>query len=75
MHIQPLGKQTSRITLKNERKRSDLAKLDGVIVEADRVYFPDSMTSIIQTMERAKLTPEEIKEREQKTPVQTSLFD
>lgn len=52
MHVQPLGKQTSRIIVKSERTRADLAKLAGVTVDGERVIFPDSMARLVLSIER-----------------------
>jgi hypothetical protein len=68
MHIQPLGKQTSRIIVKSERKREILAKLEGVRVLGEKVYFPDALARIVESIEKKA-----IKEKGAE-PTQTDLF-
>lgn len=68
MNIQPIGKGLNRITVKSERKRAALAKIPGVQIQDNRVYFPDSMTNLIKSTEKGKKQPVIL-------PVQTSLFD
>jgi hypothetical protein len=39
-HIQPIGKNLSRLTVKSERTRAKLSKLPGAIVDGQRVIVP-----------------------------------
>ncbi|MCR4331054.1 MAG: hypothetical protein NUV49_04225 [Patescibacteria group bacterium] len=57
MQIQPIGKSMLRVTVKSESRRKKYGKIPGVIVQGDRVIFPESLES---TVERAGMTRKEI---------------
>lgn len=54
MHIQKIGKDFCRITTKSKAKQKKLSKIPGVIIEVDRIIFPEKYRHQIEKMFQKK---------------------
>jgi hypothetical protein len=50
MNPQPIGNNLIRATIRNSRTRNKLAKIPGVRVNGNNVYYPSAMAGLVDTI-------------------------